>query len=36
MVLDHLAQDYGGCEGYMRAVGLGQEEIGRLRDGLLA
>jgi len=36
MVLDHLAQDYGGCEGYMRAVGLGQEAIGRLRDGLLA
>jgi protein-tyrosine phosphatase len=35
MVLDHLVQSYGGSEGYMRTVGLGEEAIGRLRDSLL-
>ena len=36
LVLAHLAREYGGCDGYMRSVGLREDEIGRLRESLLA
>jgi len=36
LVLDHLAQRYGGVELYMRQIGLSEEDIRRLRDTLVA
>jgi len=33
--LEHLDKQYGGVEGYVRAIGLTTEQIGRLRDALV-
>ena len=35
LVLDHLERNYGGVEDYVRTVGLSEDQIGRLRDGLV-
>jgi hypothetical protein len=34
-VLGWLEREHGGAEGYLRAIGLGDEEVGRLRERLL-
>lgn len=35
LVLDHLERIYGGVEGYVRTVGLSEDQIDRLRDTLV-